>query len=259
MNVAMYDSVTVSEIPADAPAVAGYVAGLFPTWSLIVERFPNAKHLSVAVTAEQDADCLDIESGDARPDQAPAWHARQRARGVLRPCLYANTSTMPSVVSALTSAGIKRADYRLWSAHFTGVPHIEAGSDATQWTDHALGRNLDQSLCAANFFDEQPVKPVANPAHYNWFPNRRFLIFGAGYMERTCVIQYDKLRRKQTRTRHPNRAELAVLRKALSLLAGRVYRVAHDEQVKGRPSWAIDHRGWRYQELIHRAQGQRCA
>jgi hypothetical protein len=251
--------VTVSQIPADAEAVAGYTSGLFPTWSLLVQAFPNAKRLSIAVNAEQDADCLDIENGDARPDQAAAWHARQRARGVLRPCLYADTSTMPAVVSALTAAGIGRNSYRLWTAHFTDVPHIEAGSDATQWTDHALGRNLDSSLCVPSFFDEAPVKPTSNAAHYNWFPNRRFMIFGAGYMERTCVKQYDRLRRKQTRTSHPNRAELAVLRKALGLLAGRVYRVAHSQLRNGKPSWATDKRGWRFQELSHRAQGQRCA
>lgn len=152
-NITMYDSVTVNEIPSGAQAVAGYVGGSFPTFNSLLRDFPHAKHLSIAVTSHEDADCLDIETGDSTPALAPGWVRRQHARGVKRPVVYANTSTMPAVLQALTEAGIHRSEYRVWTAHYTGAPHIEFGSDATQYDDKALGRNLDASLCIPTFFD----------------------------------------------------------------------------------------------------------
>lgn len=152
-SFSMFDAIEVSQIPANAQAVAGYIGGKWPTYGELIKRFPKAKHLSIAVFASLDAACLDIETGDASPGQAPAWVKRQKARGVKRPCLYANLSTMPAVKGALTKAGIKREDVRLWVAEWTFVPHIPPGYDACQWTDRALGRNLDQSLCTGNFLD----------------------------------------------------------------------------------------------------------
>jgi len=252
--IAMFDAVAISEIPASPQAVAGYVGGNFPTFSPLVQRFPNAKHLSIAVNSSEDAECLDIENGDAVPSDAPAWHARQMARGVKRPVFYANTSTMPAVIAALR--GIPRSQYRLWTAHYTHQPHIEPGSDATQWTDRALARNLDQSLCADDFFTD-PAVPATNPTHYDWFPNGFWLLNRLHVSERQTVMLYDKLRARQTPRFHPNVAELAVCRLHLKWLAGRVYHVAHDQPVNGNPSWGVDHRGWRFQQLTHRAQGAR--
>jgi hypothetical protein len=157
----MYDSVDVGQIPADAPAVAGYVAGRFHTFPELEARFPRARRLSIAVASTQDADCLDIEPGDSRPELAPGWVKRQHARGVKRPVVYASQSEMTAVVAALTAAGIPRSGYRIWSAHFTFRPHICSPAacgargftaDATQWTDRALGRTLDQSLLHAGFW-----------------------------------------------------------------------------------------------------------
>lgn len=160
--ITMYDSVTVSEIPAQAAAVAGYVNGSYFTWPEIVRSFPHAHKLSVAVNASHDAECLDVESGDATPDEAPSWVRRQIARGVKRPVVYCSTSTAPAVLAQLASHGVARSAIRLWTAHYTGKPHrcttvcgngFHGSADATQYTNRALGRNLDASLCAPDFFD----------------------------------------------------------------------------------------------------------
>ncbi|MFL5825600.1 MAG: hypothetical protein ACJ76V_03660 [Thermoleophilaceae bacterium] len=152
---------TVGEIPADAPAVAGYVNGKFVTFPTLQHSFPKAQRMSIAVTAAADAECLDIEVGDARPDQAPAWVRRQVARGVKRPIVYAQVSRMQSVLGALSAAGIQRGDVRVWTAHYTSKAHrcssacgfgFSTTADATQWTDQSLGRNLDESLCSDEFF-----------------------------------------------------------------------------------------------------------
>jgi hypothetical protein len=184
---------------------------------------------------------------------------RQKARGVKRPCFYADASTMPSVIAALLSAGIKRSSYRTWVAHYTNVAHLEPGADATQWTDVALGRNLDESLCTPLFFADPP-KPVVNTVHYEWFATGPFLMGKLRLDEQAIVRAYDVYRAQQTPTNHPHRLQLAILRRQLAYLAKRVAHEAITQPRKnGKPSWNFDHRGWRYQQLIHRAQGQRFA
>lgn len=170
MPIAMFDSVNVDMIPADAPAVAGYVGGRWPTFSKLAARFPNAHRLSIAVSARQNADCLDIEPGDATPWDAPPWVRRQQARGIARPWLYSSVSAMQQIVNLLASSGIARCEVRLWTAHYTGRPHIcgpgcaynlATTADATQWTDKSHGRNLDESLVADGVFDlPHPLPPL---------------------------------------------------------------------------------------------------
>lgn len=151
-NVTMYDSVDISQIPKGAEAVAGYVGGNWPTYNSLLKAFPNAHHVSIAVNVSEDAECLDVENGDATPSEAPTWVHRQHERHVERPILYANLSTMPAVKQALSSENVSRSNVRLWVAEYTYKPHIPPGFDACQWTDKALGRNLDCSLCTPTFF-----------------------------------------------------------------------------------------------------------
>lgn len=160
--ITMYDSVDVTQIPANARAVAGYVNGRWPTFSSLVSKFPHAYRLSIAVTAAADAECLDVEKGDAEPFQAGAWVKRQLERGVKRPAVYTSVSQAAGVLAELARNGIRRDQIRLWTAHYTFKAHrcsSECGfgftgtADATQYDDHALGKNLDASLCSPTFFE----------------------------------------------------------------------------------------------------------
>src|SRR5580692_176816 len=96
----MFDSADPNGIPAYARYVAGYVdGGDFPQ---LVARFPHAQHLSIATNAGLVADCLDVERGDATPDQALGWVQRMQRQGVYRPCVYASIDNyMPQVIGAL--------------------------------------------------------------------------------------------------------------------------------------------------------------
>lgn len=156
----MYDSVTVSEIPPTAYAAAGYVGGHWATWTELKAKFPLKKLLSIAVNASEDAACLDVENGDAVPADVPAWVQRQQRRGIKRPVVYSSVSEWPAIFSVLKAHGIKRSQIRVWTAHYTYKPHrcsplcgfgFWTRADATQFTDHALGKNLDASLCAPDF------------------------------------------------------------------------------------------------------------
>lgn len=154
---AMFDSVDLDQVPDNAPAVGAYVGGAWPTYWDAVKRFPHAVVLAIAVAASEEATCLDIESGDATIEEAPAWWKRQRARGVRTPWFYISVSEAPRLEAVLADAGIKPGRYHLFTAHWTFEAHIcgphscgalERTASATQWTDKALGRNLDQSLVA---------------------------------------------------------------------------------------------------------------
>ena len=153
----MYDTVPgpgVAAIPSNAAAVAGYIDGWYQSFPLLAKRFyPHAHILSIAVHADAEAACLDVETGDASPSEAPGWVRWMLARGHKRPVVYANRSTMPAVWAALSRAGIRRDQVRLWVADWTGSPHIPPGYDACQWIDHGPhGENYDISLCLGSFF-----------------------------------------------------------------------------------------------------------
>lgn len=168
MTLTMYDADVNSQFPAGGDAYAAYVDGHDgdqPNYGYIVKAFPAAHHLGIAVFASGDADVLDVEARAATPDEIAAWYARQKARGVARPCIYASVSTMQASVVPVIQAlpGVARSEVRLWSAHY-GSPlgvHICGPStcglvsidmDGTQWSDHVGDLEADQSLLRSDFF-----------------------------------------------------------------------------------------------------------
>ncbi len=159
----MFDTVTPDVIPPRAEAVAGYVGGQWPTYKTIVAKFPGAKHLSIAVTSAESADCLDVEPGDATIQQAPGWlkSSRAKAANTLKPVLYTSLSQANALIAACHAAGIPRSSYLLWIAHWTKTPHLcgpECGlgftghADATQYDNRYDGKNLDVSLVKGHGF-----------------------------------------------------------------------------------------------------------
>ncbi len=167
MTVVMYDTAWCNQFPPGAAAYAAYVDGGVgdqPNFDWTVRSFPGARHLPIALFPGHDAECLDVEAGAAGTADIPGWHARQQARGISRPVIYASVSTMDAgVLPVLSAAGIARSSVRLWTAHYGQGEHIcgpgqgtcgalRIPADGTQWTDNALGRVLDQSLLLDDFF-----------------------------------------------------------------------------------------------------------
>lgn len=165
LHVAMFDSVDIEQIPANAQAVAGYVDGKWKTANKLRVKFPNARLVTIATSVKSDADCLDVERLDATNAEAAAWVKRQWARGVRKPILYTSVSNWKSLADELARNGVRHRSYgksyKRWSAHYTYKPHRCGKScgmpglwraGATQWTDKALGRNLDESLVARFWF-----------------------------------------------------------------------------------------------------------
>jgi hypothetical protein len=169
-GITMFDTALNDQFPAGAAAYAAYVDGGLgnqPNYAYIVSAFPHAEHLSIALFASDNADVLDVEPGAAVPSDIPGWYARQVARGIQRPVIYASASAMnDEILPVLSQAGIARAKTRLWSAHYGLGQHIcgprscgqlSVDADGTQWTSSAMGLVLDQSLLLDNFFTNDPA------------------------------------------------------------------------------------------------------
>ena len=172
-GIIMFDAIDLAQIPVGPAAAAGYVDGTWPTYAELATRYPHTRLLSIAVSAEHDAGCLDVETGDAAPADVPGWYARQRGRGIERPCIYASASVMEAgIIPLVRSGAIARPLVRLWSAHYSGqhicgprsCGGVSIEVDGTQWTDRAWGRDLDESLLLADFFTAAAPAPAPKPA-----------------------------------------------------------------------------------------------
>lgn len=165
----MFDGIYNDQFPPGAAAYAAYVDGGVgdqPNYAFIEQAFPGARHLSITVFGN-DADAADVENGAMNPADVPGWFARQVARGVQRPVVYASASAMEAeIVPLLGALPGARAAVRLWSAHYGAGEHIcgpstcralSIDADGTQWTSSALGRVLDASLLVPDFFGNPPA------------------------------------------------------------------------------------------------------
>src|ERR1700731_2734793 len=144
----MYDGINVlaagiaREFPK-AAMVAGYINGPFAWSQADWNLFPDADHVTISITAGANAgDVLDVESGDATPDQTAGWIAMRKAAGLYRPTIYCSLDVVPAVRVG-TGSYILDKDYDIWVAHYTGVPHSEPGCAATQYESTA---NYDVSI-----------------------------------------------------------------------------------------------------------------
>lgn len=155
MTRTMYDSITVSAIPADAQMVAGYVDGKWKTVAALRKKFPKAIIVPITVLGTNSAGVVDIEPGDCSPTSGVAAVKNGTAHTP-----YSNLSELAEVLREIDRQGLPRST-PIWTAHYTGKAHLcgkacFAGFGlpwlpnvvATQYTDKALGRNLDASLVA---------------------------------------------------------------------------------------------------------------
>jgi hypothetical protein len=162
----MYDTVTVSTVPHDPFALAGYTGGWWPTFGALTRTWPRAHTVSIAISARERADCLDVEPGDATAGDVPGWVRAEKRAGHPRPCVYSDWSEyVGQIRPVLERAGIHRSQVWEWDAHYTFTPHIDPGFDGTQWTDRAFGRNLDASLVLRSFLSiaHPPLNPTPKP------------------------------------------------------------------------------------------------
>jgi hypothetical protein len=135
MALIMRDSIDARAIPADTPVVAGYGDGAYiwsPSWidgSDWWALFPRAAQLVIVVSAAHQGDVLDVEQGDATPQDVPGWIDRFNRPSRRRPTIYCNRSTIDAVRQA---AGGRAFDW--WAATLDGTQQV-AGAVAVQYVD----------------------------------------------------------------------------------------------------------------------------
>lgn len=183
----MFDDTDVSLLPAGFDAYAAYVDGRYANFAAVKQRFPDVNILSIDVNGSNtDANALDIEPGDDTNAGAVPWVRAKVARRDKRVVVYTSVSNVDALVATLTSAGISRSSYKIWSAHYGAGKHIcgpgtcrltSFACDGTQFTDRARGDSLDESLLDDGFFGD--AKPLAAPKHLDQDFSRYPLLWSA--------------------------------------------------------------------------------
>jgi len=157
----MFDSVNVENLPVNPDNLyAGYVGGLYPTFTQILHRFPKARVVSIAINATEDAQVLDVETGDATPADVPGWLNRMRAQKRHNVTVYTSRSNIDAVLAACDAA--KVAHPLIWAADWTGAPHAVTGAVAVQYLSNAY---IDETCITDAFWpDSKPKSKVVRIA-----------------------------------------------------------------------------------------------
>jgi hypothetical protein len=144
----IYDAVTPSAIPAGAQA-AVYSNGAYAASPAQVAGHPNTLWIDTN-GSNPKANVLDVEPGDATPQQAATWVQQKLTANPNDTAIVytfrAEWQPTQQAISALPQQ--MQSHVKWWIADPTGVPHIVPGSDATQWY---WGQSYDQSLANPGF------------------------------------------------------------------------------------------------------------
>ena len=159
----MYDGVAAlaAGIARDFPAaaiVAGYCNGDFAWSDADWNLFPHAERVTISVTASaNEGDVLDVESGDATPDETEGWIAMRKAAGLYQPTIYCSLSVVPAVRIG-TGRWVLGRDYCLWVADYDGsAASVYPLSAAKQY------RNTDQYDVSVVYDDGWPRRTPPGP------------------------------------------------------------------------------------------------
>lgn len=166
------DSVTAGDLPHGAAIYPAYVDGLYANVKAVRKRFPHALVPTITVNGTHKADIVDQENGDATPAGAAAAVKAGRVHTI-----YCSVSQIAVNAAALHMRGLG-PNVPIWTAHYTGDPHICTEKDCwgqygwrlpfkpliigTQYDDKGPhGEHYDRSL----FVDYWPgVDPKPKPA-----------------------------------------------------------------------------------------------
>lgn len=154
-----YSSVTTDLIPVSAPVVFAYADGDYAQMEAVKEHCPRARVVSITTVGAVVATMYDFEAGALAYGEAASRVEEAHAHGIARPIIYAALDAMESDILPTLREEFQRDQYRLLPAHFTDTPELPAWADGIQWTQTALGRNLNEYLLRDNFFGTPKKTP----------------------------------------------------------------------------------------------------
>jgi hypothetical protein len=175
----MFDTVNAVDVPLDAVVVAGYVDGHWPSFDAMVKRVPGALHVSITVTGVPGARVLDWERGNADP---PQWARGEIAAG-RRPTIYCSKDNVAAVAAAIRPL-LFVTNVDLWDADWTGIPHRNPLSVATQYAHNVAGCDLSLTNGVWPGVPANPTDPVDTQTHYD------ALVPGPGGLELAVIGKF---------------------------------------------------------------------
>ena len=180
MTVYMYDGINslapgiAREFP-DATKIAGYDNGRY-AWTLADwNLFPHADHIHISVTASANmGDVLDVETGDATPDQTHGWISMRKSAGLFRPTIYCSLDTAQAVRDG-TREYILGKDYDMWVARYDGsTQNVYTGASAKQY---AALNDYDLSVVYDTKWPYRKAPSSTSPPPAAW-PANVVLVYG---------------------------------------------------------------------------------
>ena len=163
----MADSVTVSNLPEGFDVYGCYDDGLYNNVAECKARFPDKPIVIFTVFAEDEiGDCLDVETGDASPSQAPTWVVRRRLAGHIGPLVYCSESIWSDVraqfdIQKVAEPGYIVAGYPGSAGPGGMYPPPAVGH---QWIDRGP---YDESVLVDYLPGIDPPPPVPTPTEEN--------------------------------------------------------------------------------------------
>jgi hypothetical protein len=161
-----YDAIYAQDLPRaalpiDGDVYAGYVDGDWPDFAEICKMFPQLSALDhvlgYTTGLDSNAEFIDIENGDATPEQAVDIWYPGASQKFWRPGNYIQLSNFETLVELYADRGVEQYKCRFITAHWNGVPHVcgpntgcsRYQADGTQW---AMTPSYDSDQYLDNFF-----------------------------------------------------------------------------------------------------------
>jgi hypothetical protein len=156
----MYDASSPTMLPASIPphsVIAGYGNGSWPWPASAVHHYEAEGHPYICIDVNgTDPHCqvLDVEHGDATPQQAPLWvKARKALHPDFIPIVYTDRTNYGYVTGALKAAGLTGGkDYMIWVATATPSVTHYGNSKAEIGTQNIWSPDFDRSVLWSKAF-----------------------------------------------------------------------------------------------------------
>jgi len=139
------DSIQASKMTHGLDFYCYYGAGSFQNAAQVAQLFPDKRYVGISPFVTAGIDILDVEKGDSINADIPN-HLRTNAKApnLVLPGFYTSASNVAAANAVCAGNGIARNKYLVFSAHWTGTPHICAPSvcgypqaDLTQYASNA--------------------------------------------------------------------------------------------------------------------------
>jgi len=156
----LFDSITPTDIPLTASAVAGYVDGAFRWPQSGWDRFTTPVKVRITVSGTVQADAADVENGAMTITDAIEWVAARLAAQLPQSVIYCSQATWPSIRAAFDAHGVAQPWW--WIADWNGRTDIPDGADAHQYvTAPASGGHYDISVISPRLWALWNGDPMA--------------------------------------------------------------------------------------------------